>query len=74
MAFNMTSERYRELWEPDAVLTAEELAQGWHWCPEWDDLHVGPVSMEWGDDPLKCQCGLDLPILPEVENEQTPGG
>jgi hypothetical protein len=24
------------------TLTAEELAEGWHWCPNWDDLLVGP--------------------------------
>jgi hypothetical protein len=24
------------------VLTSEEVNEGWHWCPEWDDLLIHP--------------------------------
>jgi hypothetical protein len=27
-------------------LTDEEIAEGWHWCAEWDGLLVGPGMME----------------------------
>lgn len=30
----------------DAQLTAAEVAEGWHWCDEWDYLLVGPGSAE----------------------------
>ena len=31
----------------NAELTKEELQEGWHWCPEWDFLLVGPDMKEW---------------------------
>lgn len=35
----MTDERYNFLMgNRDAVLTVEELADGWHWCLEFDGL------------------------------------
>mgnify|MGYP003404673768 CR=1 FL=1 len=28
-------------------LTTEEDAQGWHWCPEYDWLLIGPTMKQW---------------------------
>lgn len=45
--FLMTDQRWRELMnDSNGKLTQEEMAEGWHWCPDWDDLLVGPGSME----------------------------
>lgn len=44
----MTPERYRELCvNPDAILTEQELREGYHFCPDWDYmlLHVSDVEM-----------------------------
>lgn len=39
----MTDERWRELMNSQtAPLTSEEIAEGWHWCWDWDGLLVGP--------------------------------
>lgn len=39
----MTDERWKELMENDDVpLTDKEMVEGWHFCPEWDGLLVGP--------------------------------
>lgn len=38
----MTDERYEQLMERDGTLSAEEMAEGWHWCWEFDGLLVGP--------------------------------
>jgi len=44
----MTPARRHELdqgpW--DIKLTDEELAEGWHWCLDFDGLLVGPPSFE----------------------------
>ena len=43
----MTENRWLELMnDPNGRLTKEEMEDGWHWCPEWDDLLVGPGMME----------------------------
>ena len=44
----MTDDRWRELMnDPNGRISPEELAEGWHWCPDWDDLLVGPgTAME----------------------------
>lgn len=43
----MTPERYNELMSDDtAKLSHEEMAAGWHFCPDWDDLLVGPGMPE----------------------------
>ena len=43
-------------------LTEEEVRIGWHWCPEWDGLLVGPGSGEWGDCISgSCLCGYSVP-------------
>ena len=39
----MTEERYKQLMEDDkAKLTDQEVADGWHYCYEFDGLLVGP--------------------------------
>lgn len=39
----MSTERWTALMDNDLEqLTAEELADGWHFCWEWDGLLVGP--------------------------------
>lgn len=54
----MTETRWRELMDNQELkLTGDEMQEGWHWCPEWDDLLVGPETGEWGDDPTFCICG-----------------
>ena len=49
----MTQARWLEAMKDDsAILTEEELAEGWHWCAEFDGLLVGPGMGE-----LKfCKC------------------
>ena len=51
--------------DDDLPLTAEEIAQGWHFCPEWDELLIGPGMSELEDflDPesMTCLCNLKLP-------------
>ena len=43
----MTPERYRELsWEAFIGLTPEELSRGWHFCPDWDYMLIGPNMKE----------------------------
>lgn len=47
MVGNMTRERWRGLMSvTGGRLTPEELAQGWHFCPDWDDLLVHPDMPE----------------------------
>jgi len=46
----MTRNRWAEFWNnDDAQLTDAEIAEGWHFCWEWDGLLVGP-----GMDELDC--------------------
>lgn len=49
----MTNERYQHLMSADECkLTEEELAEGWHYCAEWDYLLVGPGMGEL----VVCKC------------------
>lgn len=59
----MTNARYRALMEdPVEKLTDEEIAEGWHYCMEWDFLLVYPkMKEEWGDNQTKCRCGYKKP-------------
>lgn len=51
----MQKSRWYQLMNNDELpLSQEELDEGWHWCPEWDDLLVGPEMGEWD----ACQCEL----------------
>lgn len=57
----MTTERYNYLmWdhfgEPEATLTEQEIKAGWHFCPDWDFLLIGP-----GDPEMDCcGCGIEV--------------
>lgn len=43
----MTQKRWTELMNNVyGRLTDAELADGWHWCMDWDSLLVGPGMME----------------------------
>lgn len=44
----MTDDRYQELMTNDeAVLTKDELAEGWHFCADWDGLLISHSSVEY---------------------------
>ena len=53
----MEHKRWIRLMESDSLqLTDEEIAQGWHFCGDWDWLLVGPsMPMEWD----RCTCHGD---------------
>jgi hypothetical protein len=38
----MNKLRYNELMRGTASLTQDEVTQGWHFCPDWDFLLIGP--------------------------------
>ncbi|MBE9561778.1 MAG: hypothetical protein IMF12_02780 [Proteobacteria bacterium] len=43
----MNNERYYQLDKSGDPPTMEEWNQGWHYCPEWDFMLVGPSVPEW---------------------------
>lgn len=45
----MTPERYRDIELGNAMLTQEEVEEGWHHCTDWDFMLIGP-----DDDEMKC--------------------
>lgn len=48
MLHNMNPKRRYELEEiPEAKLTDEEMDGGWHFCPDWDGMMVGPTMIEF---------------------------
>lgn len=49
----MTPERIAELERDGKGLTPAEIAAGWHFCWDWDQMLVGPATPEWSG----CQCG-----------------
>lgn len=65
----MTNERWHAVNEDiKARLTPEEIAQGWHFCVEFDGLLVGPGSQE------RQFCGHLCPLVPESEKPAEPPG
>lgn len=46
----MSTERWLELMKDDSLpcptLTEAEIKEGWHFCPDWDCLLIGPGMME----------------------------
>lgn len=55
----MTQERWDYLMQPfegdeSVMLTADELASGWHWCDEWDGLLIHADDGEF----IHCKCGF----------------
>jgi hypothetical protein len=58
---DMKKKRWRELMNnPDLELTPEERAKGWHFCPEWDDLLLGP-GMEAELEACRCRLNAKAP-------------
>lgn len=59
----MTPERYHELEKCEGVLTKEEIAEGWHFCPEWDYRLIGPESPEDTEarEGPRCLCHANKP-------------
>lgn len=52
----MTDQRYKQIFDNlEEKLTPEEISQGWHFCCEWDGLHINP-SM---DESWACSCHTD---------------
>ena len=50
MTTEMTDDRWQEVEFGLSKLTPEEIESGWHFCPEWDYLLIGPGMGE------KCDC------------------
>jgi hypothetical protein len=51
----LTKKRWRELEKnPDAYLTDAELAEGWHFCYDWNGMLIGPGMIEF-DDCCTCE-------------------
>jgi len=53
----MSEERWNYLMQPfdgdeSVMLTAQELADGWHWCDEWDGLLIHADDREFEH----CKC------------------
>lgn len=43
----LTVERFHELENDWSLrLTKEEVAEGWHWCDDWDGLLIHPTMKE----------------------------
>ena len=55
----MNKQRYRDLQNFRDKLTKEEIAEGWHYCLEWDEMLVHP---EWEEARVcKCECKNFIP-------------
>ena len=52
----MTQERYHSFNQLNlpSKLTEAEIEEGWHFCPDWDGLLIGPKTPEFDN----CTCGL----------------
>lgn len=46
---NMERERYIRIQNGTEDLTPEEVEDGWHFCPDWDDMLIHP-----DDDEFQC--------------------
>lgn len=45
----MNNDRWLDIFEGIEKLSEEEKLDGWHFCPDWDGLLIGPdMLMEWG--------------------------
>lgn len=56
----MGDEKWRELELGDGTgLSQEEIEEGWHFCPEWDYMLIGPgMTLEMSC----CNCKFPEPI------------
>lgn len=54
----MNRERQRELDESGEKLTPEEMREGWHYCPDFDELLTqGEIFSD--EEEMTCICGFD---------------
>jgi hypothetical protein len=54
----MNADRWLELeTNPDAKLTKEEVAEGWHFCPDWDFMLIHQHQPEY--DACLCNKGAN---------------
>lgn len=60
----MTDERYKQA-NSEHRVTPEELAAGWHFCRDWDDMLIGPG---WGELEF-CHC-KNIPKELKLEAEK----
>lgn len=66
----MTDNRWRQLMENDLEsLTQQEISDGWHFCPDWDGLLIGPNMGETES----CGCGIEFkktndPIIRDTDD------
>ena len=66
----MTKARWNELMDETsgAVLTQDELDDGWHFCPELDECLHGPEP----GGPAECWCGHKIKPLPAIDGKVDP--
>jgi len=56
MSIWIDDSRYAALMaDEETKLTQEEISCGWHFCPEWDGLLIGPGMDEFAQC---CPCSL----------------
>lgn len=65
----MNDQRWKDVQENDNIkLASEEIAEGWHFCCEFDGLLVGPGSGEL----TCCSClPKDHPVYKTIEYPET---
>lgn len=49
----MNHNRYKQIMQDGYGLTEEEWEAGWHFCPEWDYLLIGPLMPQ---EMESCSC------------------
>jgi len=59
----MTPARYAELDASGASPSAQELHEGWHWCPEYDDL-----LMRLGEMGCRCEPGNPVAMARRMQD------
>lgn len=65
----MEQERYIELNRTDGPLTPEEMRQGWHFCPEWDQLLTNYKDGEGNGETCSCSPWTDEEIQMLTESD-----
>ena len=64
----MTPSRSLELERTGGTLTQEEMADGWHYCPEWDYMLVNMNDKEGDGSCCTCSPWTSVEILHEGAN------
>lgn len=52
----MNNRRMRDLELGVSKLTEQEVKEGWHFCPDWDGMLLGP---DWPERE-SCYCNFDI--------------